>query len=191
MTIFLEDDGGHPEILLRMVKNNVAVMAASDPNFRYGPETWENFAGAIHGLVCSTRALGPKTAADQTRRLRETLAGMGIAAPAEGDFIYYGGRCFPVPDLFKPDEVRAEIAKALARDIVDAIGTTDGCSDAEVTEILAASAALDEEMLFMRTKRLAMLLKERRPDLAVDEYLGRFTVLPDGTMLSLHYLYAG
>ncbi len=190
MTRFLEDQEGDPKRLLRLAKNNIAVMAASDPHYRYCPETWQHFAGAIHALVCTTRALGPRTAAYQTRCLREVLAGMDIDVPAEGDFLYYGGRCFAEPDLFKPDEMRAEIAQAMAQGIVDDIGTRPRCSDAEVTGILAASAALDEEMLAMRTLRLARLLKEQRPDLAVDEYLGRFTVLPDGTLLSLHYLYA-
>ena len=175
---------------IRTAENHVFVMAASAPDFVYGPETYEDFATSIHNLVCRTRKFGKAAAEYQSQRLREVLTAKGIPVPDKGDFIYFGGRSFPVPDLFAEKADRKKMARNMARGIVDSIGTSDECSDAEVTEILAESSALDEDMLTMRTAALVSLLRKKRPDFdAIDEHIGNFTILPDGSLLSLHYLY--
>lgn len=171
------------------VEDHVFTMALSDPHLPFAAENFEDFATSIHSLVCRTRDLGKTAAEYQSMRLRVVLTAKGIPVPKSGDFVYWGGRCFPTPTMFLPAAKRKAEATNMAQTIVQKIGTEKDCPEAVAANILAASAVLDEEMLTMRTAALVDLLNKSYPSYKISEYIGNFTILPDGSLLSLHYLY--
>lgn len=176
-----------PADIISEVNAQVLAMLATGTSYQFDEDTYEDFASSIHNLVDLSIQLGKDGVAARSAILRDELAKRGIQAPAE-DFIYFGGRCIPTPTMFIPKSSREEVADKMADDIVSKMFTEKESDNDTVVEALISSAAIDDVLLSMRSEALVRKVNEKFPDYEMQDIIGNFIFLPDGTILSLHYL---
>lgn len=170
------------------IENQVFTMLATGTNYPFDDTTYEDFASSVHNLADLSIPLGQEAVAVRSEVLREELAKLGISTP-DGDFVYFGGRCVPTPTMFIAKETRPEVADKMAEDIISKMFTEDVSDNETVVSALLQSAAMDDVLLNMRTQALVKKLNEKHPEMGIKRVFGNFTILPDGSLLSLHYLY--
>lgn len=176
-----------PANVISDINAQVLTMLATGTAYQFDENTYEDFASSIHNLVDLSIQLGKEGVAARSEILRDELAKRGIQAP-DGDFIYFGGRCIPTPTMFIPKSSREEVARKMAEDIVSKMFTEEESDNDTVVEALISSAAIDDVLLSMRTEEMVRMVNEKFPDYEVQDIIGNFVFLPDGTLLSLHYL---
>lgn len=76
----------------------------------------------------------------------------------------------------------------MADDIISKMFTEEESGNDTVVDALISSAAIDDILLSMRSEALARKVNEKFPEYEVQDIIGNFVFLPDGTILSLHYL---
>lgn len=176
-----------PANVIREMDAQILAMLATGTSYSFDESTYEDFASSIHNLTDLSVQLGRDGVAARSAILRKELALRGIKAPEE-DFVYFGGRCVPTPTMFIPKETREAVADKMADAIIDRMFTEKESSNEEVVDALISSAAMDDILLSLRSKALVKKVNEKFPGYAMQRITGNFTFLPDGTMLSLHYL---
>lgn len=161
-------------------KNFADLMLASGTEVVFDESTMEDTATSIHNLVrLAQERLSKESFRACCAYLRLRLAAeCGIEAPAD-DFLFFGGRCVPAPTIFLPRNTFEELGEKMAQEVVDKMGTEDETSTEGMISVLLECAAMDDLLLAYRTRSLADKLPAS----------GNFTMLPDGSFLSLHYMY--
>lgn len=172
---------------IQEIDAQVLMMLATGTSYQFDESSYEDFASSIHNLADLSVQLGADGVATRNEILRDALAQRGITAP-DDNFVYFGGRCVPTPTMFIPKATREEVAEKMAEDIVSKMFTEKESSNETVVEALISSAAMDDVLLSLRSKALVRKVNEKYPGYAMQRITGNFTILPDGTMLSLHYL---
>lgn len=172
---------------IQEIDAQVLMMLATGTSYQFDESSYEDFASSIHNLADLSVQLGADGVAARNEILRDALAQRGITAP-DDNFVYFGGRCVPTPTMFIPKATREEVAEKMAEDIVGKMFTEKESSNETVVEALISSAAMDDVLLSLRSKALVRKVNEKYPGYAMQRITGNFTILPDGTMLSLHYL---
>lgn len=176
-----------PEVATE-IETQIFTMLATGTNYTFDDTTYENFASSVHNLVDLSINLGPEAVAVRSNILRKELAKLGIAAP-DGDFVYFGGRCVPTPTMFISKESRQKVANKMAADIISKMFTEDVSDNDTIVLALLQAAAMDDVLLNMRTQALVTQANEKYPEMGISRAFGNFTILPDGSLLSLHYIY--
>lgn len=150
-----------------------------------------DFSSSIHNFVEQAQALGEAGTKYRTNLLKTRLEELGINEFPNGDFVFFGGRCIPTPNLFLNRDERENLADALAEDIVSKAFTTKLSGDeleSVMTETLIEAAAMDTVLLSTRTEKLIQKMNHRFPDLGLKHIGGPVTFLANGAMLPLHYV---
>lgn len=176
-----------PANVANEISAQVLTMLATGTTYQFDENTYEDFASSIHNLVDMSIQLGKDGVTARSAILRDELAAKGIDAPND-DFIYFGGRCISTPMLFIPKSEREATAEKMADDIISKMFTESESDNDTVVEALISSAIMDDVLLSLRSKALVRKVNETFPGYAMQYISGNFTFLPDGTMLSLHYL---
>lgn len=176
-----------PANVISEINAQVLTMLATGTAYQFDENTYEDFASSIHNLVDLSIQLGKEGVAVRSELLRDELAKRGIRAPTD-DFIYFGGRCISTPTMFIPKSSRKEVAEKMADDIISKMFTEEESGNDTVVDALISSAAIDDILLSMRSEALARKVNEKFPEYEVQDIIGNFVFLPDGTLLSLHYM---
>lgn len=145
--------------------------------------TFENpydFASSVHNFVRQSIELGEVGVEFRSGILRANLKEMGYQNIPTNNFVFFGGRTFPIDTVFMNAEDKRVYAEKMAQDDFDASNTVEEVSAEEVEQVLLRFAAMDDEILSMYTEKLC--------ELSGIVCSGNFTLLKDDSILSLHYL---
>lgn len=163
-------------------------MLATGANVVFDENTMEDTATSIHNLVYMVQEnLSAGAFRACCGYMRECLSAIGVKTPAE-DFLFFGGRCVPAPTVFLPASTYEGLGKKMAEEVVGAIGSEEETSTEGMISALLECAAMDDMLLAYRTKSLSEALAQKDPN-DVTSADGNYTILPDGSILSLHYMY--
>lgn len=139
-----------------------------------------DFASSVHNFVRQSVALGETGVEFRSSILRANLKEMGYQNIPTENFVFFGGRTFLIPTAFLSVVDKQSYAEKMAQEDFEASNHDEEVSIDEVERVLLRFAAMDDESLSMYTEKLH--------ELSGIECSGNFTLLRDGSVMSLHYL---
>lgn len=139
-----------------------------------------DFASSVHNFVRQSVELGETGVEFRNNILRANLKEMGYQNIPSENFVFFGGRTFPIETAFLSAADKQAYAEKLAQEDFESSNNNEEVSAEDAEQVLLRFAAMDDETLGMYTKKLH--------ELSGIECSGNFTLLHDGSVMSLHYL---